>query len=104
MRQLRGGRPQAEIVTAWSVSAGDRFPGGETAVLVDKEAVSGIVTIVCDTSERRVHGREDRLTIMARDLRPWSRPRVPRYLALDSRLLGTAVRVGLFSPQGRESL
>jgi hypothetical protein len=103
MRQpVRG--PQAEIVAAWSVSEGDRLPGGEVVVMVDREVIAGVVVITCDTWERWRLGREDRVTIAARSPRERGRPRLPRYLCLDRRVLSTAVRVGLLGrPAEREA-
>jgi hypothetical protein len=88
------GEPRGEVLTAWSVSEGDRLPGGETVVLVDREPVSGRVEIVCDSGERRRHDRDDRLTITARSPRGRSL-RVPGFI--DAPVYTTAVELGLFS-------
>jgi hypothetical protein len=80
--------PRAELVRAWVVSEGDRLPGGETVILVDREPVSGNVTIVCDDGERRHLHRDDRITVTCLGPRHCSM-RVPRFIDVDVGVLRT---------------
>lgn len=53
-------------VLAWSLAEGDLLPGGETVLSVQRNPVSGMVSITAtDGTHRRFH-RDDRVTIAAR--------------------------------------
>jgi hypothetical protein len=69
--------PQPSVcVLAWSLDEGDVLPGGEMVMVVQREPVTGLVTVATDDGGRRLLGRDDRVMVVKRPV--W---RVRRFIA-----------------------
>jgi hypothetical protein len=53
-------------VLAWLLTEGDMLPGGETVLSVQRNPVSGTVSITATDGTHRRFQRDDRVTIAAR--------------------------------------
>jgi hypothetical protein len=55
-------------VLAWSLAEGDVLPGGETVLAVQRNPVSGLVSLTADDGSYRRFGRDDRVVVARRGL------------------------------------